>query len=807
MNRLFALTLLLALFSGLLTAQTISGTVIQQDETAVSFASVVLMSAADSSIVKVGYSEDDGSFAIEGSPGSYYIEVAYVGNEPLSTDKFSVNGQDIDLGRLTLGASLTTLDEVTVRAKKPIVEVLPDKMRFNIEGSINAQGSDALELLRKAPGVVVDNNDNITLLGKNGVRIYINGRPSVLGGDDLAAYLRSLNSSDISSIDIITNPSAKYEAQGNAGIIDIRLRKNQKHGTNATLNLGAAQGITPKWSTALGANYRNARLNVFGNYRHNEGIHHRFANFYREQVGNVYEATNDMRSRRTDHGARLGLDYKLTDKQTLGILLGANLSTPINDTYTITKITDGSSNDYEWLISGNEEEGDRNNYDVNLNYSYEEKGGMSLNIDLDYGLFNRELESVQPNQYFDASRDELTSEAHYTTTAPTDIALYSFKTDFESPLGKGKIGVGVKSTMVTTDNRYGFYNVENGQEILDSERSNDFVYDEWVNAAYVQYQQQIGKFSIQAGLRGEHTQSEGDLKDFDGLPLENTKRDYFDLFPSGGISYTLNQKNSFNLTYSRRIDRPSYQDLNPFQFKLSELSFRQGNAFLDPQYTNNIQVSHTYNYRLTTTFSYSHIKDFFAQTIDTINTEASFIMTDNLATREVYNLNVSYPFSINQWWNVYMNVGGNYIENRADLGNGRIVDLNVAFANFYGQTSFLLPKNFSLELSGWWRSGGVWGGTFRNEAMGGMDAGVQWKFDDDRGSIKFSMGDLFRTMMWAGENELGAQYVKANGGWESRQYRLNLAYTFGNQKVKSRKRRTGLDDEKNRLSESQGQGG
>jgi hypothetical protein len=361
--------------------------------------------------------------------------------------------------------------------------------------------------------------------------------------------------------------------------------------------------------------------------------------------------------------------------------------------------------------------------------------------------------------------------------------------------------------MVTTDNRYGFYNLVNGGKELDDERSNDFVYDEWVNAAYVQYQQKIGKFGIQVGLRGEHTQSEGDLKDFDGNQLENTKRDYFDLFPSGGISYSVNQKNSLNFTYSRRIDRPSYQDLNPFQFKLSELSFRQGNAFLDPQYTNNVQLSHTYNYRLTTTLSYSHIKDFFAQTIDTINTEASFIMTDNLATREVFNINVSYPFSINQWWNAYINVGGNYIENRADLGDGRIVDLNVAFANVYGQTSFLLPKNFSLELSGWWRSGGVWGGTFKNDPMGGMDAGAQWKFADDRGSIKFSIGDLFRTMSWAGENELGAQYVKANGGWEARQYRLNFSYTLGNQKVKSRKRKTGLDDEKNRLSEGQGQGG
>lgn len=807
MHRFFSIIILTTLtFS--LSAQSISGKVIDPESTGVSFANVILKSAADSSLQKVGYTEDDGSFMlVTDQPGQYYVEVSYVGYQTNLTESFEYRGESLDLGDVPLGQSLTTLDEVTVKAKKPIVEVQPDKTRFNIEGSINAQGSNTFDLLRKAPGVVVDNNDNITLLGKNGVRVYINGRPSPLAGDDLAAYLRSLNASEISSIDLITNPSAKYEAQGNAGIIDIRLKKNQKHGANMTVNAGFAQGITPKGNGSFNGNFRNDLVNLFGGYSYFQGIHHNESHFYREQVGNVYEASNDVKREVRNNGIRLGLDLFPNESHTIGFLATANINDPMNRTRTVTEISDLATGETDrWLISQNLEENERNNYDLNLNYAYSGKAGSSWTVDLDFGMFTRESLSQQPNTYYHPDREEVLYEANYLAETPTDVSLFSLKADHERPWAKGTLGFGVKSTKVVTDNTYAFYfDNDSGQE-LDMSRSNQFVYDEWVNAAYLHYQRQFGKFGVQLGVRAEYTVSEGDLSDLQGDQINNTPRDYLDIFPSGGLSYTPNRKHSFNLTYSRRIDRPSYQDLNPFEFKLSELSFRKGNAFLNPQYTHSIQLSHTFNYRLNTSMSYSYIDDYFAQIIDTLNQEASFIMIDNLAKRQVYNINVSYPFSINQWWNAYLTMGGTYVKNRADFGEGREVDLNVPFFNMYGQTSFLLPLNFSLELSGWYNSGGVWGGIFKSQPIGGMDAGLQWKFDEDRGSIKLSMGDLFRTMMWGGKSDFGAQYVEANGRWEARQYRVNFSYTFGNQKVKSRKRETGLDDTKGRLGGGESQG-
>lgn len=793
-----------------LSAQTIEGIVHDASGSPIAFADVVVKSNVDTSVVKVGYTEEDGSFALPvNQAGEYFMYIAYVGQDVYSGESFSYDPSvGHEIGTIQMSASGTTLDEVTVRAKKPLVEVLPDKTKFNVEGSINAQGSDAFELLRKAPGVVVDNNDNISLMGKNGVRIYINGRPSPLGGDDLASFLKSLTSDDIASIDIITNPSARYEAEGNAGIIDIRLKKNDKHGANATVNLGFNQGITPKGNASITSNYRNDAINVYGNYSFRQGIFHNWADFYREQTGYVYEADNEFKRDARSHNARVGMDYSLNEKSTIGLMGSVNYADPIQRTWTTTEISELESGVTErWLVSSNEEKNQRTNLDFNLNYNFKVSEGSNFSIDLDYGRFDRESDSFQPNAYFNEDRTEVLLNNDYRALTPIDIDIYSFKSDFDRNVGKGKVTMGIKSRRVVTDNTYAFYEVQDQGDILDMERSNQFSYDEWVNAAYMEYAQQMGKVGVQVGLRGEYTISEGELRDLDDNLLKNTPRDYLDIFPSVGISYMLNRTNSFSFNYSRRIDRPNYQDLNPFEFKMSELSFRKGNAFLNPQYTNTVKLSHTYNYRLTTSLSYSYVNDFFAQLTDTINQEASFIMIDNLATQHVVNLNVSYPFSLTQWWNWYINVNGGYIKNKADYGEGKEVDLAVPTFNMYGQTSFLLPGGFTAELSGWYNAGGLWGGIFENSPMGGLDAGLQYKFPNERGSVKLSMGDLFRTMVWGGRSDFGAQYVDATGGWESRTYRVNVTYLFGNQKVKkNRNRKTGIDEEKDRMNSSGGRG-
>ncbi len=277
-------------------------------------------------------------------------------------------------------------------------------------------------------------------------------------------------------------------------------------------------------------------------------------------------------------------------------------------------------------------------------------------------------------------------------------------------------------------------------------------------------------------------------------------RNYVDLFPSGGITYQVNPKNTLQLTYSRRIDRPSYQDLNPFEFQLDELTFGKGNAFLNPQYTHNIQLSHTFNYTLNTSFSYSRTNDFFTRITDTVNTSASFITFVNLANQQTWNLTVSYPFSPTEWWSIYSNVSAYRVKNVADYGDGKTINVDANVFSLFSQHTFSLPKDFSIELSGFYSSPGIWGGNFETDNFWSIDAGIQKKLWDDRGTLRVGISDIFNSMKWHGVSQFGGQYMDASGGHDSRQLKVNFSYLFGNNQVKSaRKRKTGLEEEQKRI--------
>lgn len=354
--------------------------------------------------------------------------------------------------------------------------------------------------------------------------------------------------------------------------------------------------------------------------------------------------------------------------------------------------------------------------------------------------------------------------------------------------------------MVNTNNGFEFYDIIDDIPILNTDQSNTFDYEENVNAAYLTYKKQWPKIGIHVGTRIEHTKSKGELTSLTPENGETVSQEYVDLFPSGGVSYQLNTKNAFSLNYSKRIDRPGYQDLNPFEFKLDELTYQKGNPFLKPQYSNSVQLSHTYNYTLNTTLSYSHTKDLMAPLTDTASNGAAFLTTENIADQDIISLSVSYPFALSKLWNVFVNTGITNTHNKADFGEGKIVDITANTFNVYAQSSYILPKNFTFELSGWYNSPGIWGGNFATAEMWSIDAGIQKKIWNDKGTLKISVSDIFKTQAWAGENSFGDLAMKANGGYESRQLRVNFTYSLGNADVKEqRNRSTGLEDETKRI--------
>jgi hypothetical protein len=382
------------------------------------------------------------------------------------------------------------------------------------------------------------------------------------------------------------------------------------------------------------------------------------------------------------------------------------------------------------------------------------------------------------------------------------------KVDYEKPFYKGKLGFGGKYANTKTKNTFDFYNVYGNNSVKDIDRSNKFNYDENINALYVNYNRPLSKkTTIQAGVRMENTQSEGDLISAVPQPDDNVKRSYTNFFPSGALTYMLNQKNTFNLSYSRRIDRPNYQDLNPFEDKLDELTYRKGNAFLRPQYTNSFQLSHTFKYKYVTSIGYSHIKDYFAQIIDTTSNK-SFITQKNLAEQNIFSLNFSAPVTITKWWNAFATFNGYHSAYKANFGSGKILNVNVDAFSIYSQQTFSVKNGPTFELSGFFNSPTVWGGTFKSKALGFIDVGVQQLILKKAGTIKVSFTDVFNTLHWRGISDFGGSHIDASGHFESQQLKVNFSYRFGNSQVKAaRQRKASAEEESKRLNQSGGIGG
>lgn len=781
----------------------IRGRIIDEAGQPISYGTLTLFDLSDSLMVKAGYSEDDGSFLFTHiAPGDYYLNISFVGYDTYILSPVAVESNAItQIQQIQMSPFATELGEVVVTTTRPLVEVKPDKTVFNIEGSTNAIGNDALELLRKAPGVVVDNNERIMLVGKSGVKVYIDGRQSILSGDDLANYLKTLQSSQIEAIEIITQPSSRYEAEGNAGIINIRLIKDKSIGTNANVSLGYNQAIHGKFNGNIHVNNRTKNVNVFGNYNYSNGQNSDY-NFFTRTIPDLYtDQSNIGSSDWESHSVRAGIDIVASKNSTFGILFDGFMNDVErkNNIETYIGPSKGTPAD-ELLIASNRVLIHRDNYNFNGNYRLDNKNGTILNIDLDYGKFSSDGDSYQPNTYFNAHTGELIDIRNFSSNTPTSIDIKTFKVDYEKGLFGGTAGAGIKLAFVNTDNNYEFFDIIDESPVLNIDRTNRFEYEENVNAGYFNYNKQWEKIGLQLGVRMEQTDSKGELTSLKPQNDETVKQDYIDFFPSGGITYKVDPKNSLRLTYSRRIDRPNYRDLNPFEFKLDELTFEKGNPFLRPQYSNSVQFNHTFNHTLNTSLSYTRTNDLMSKITDTASMRAAFITTENIAQQDVYSLSVSYPFTISKIWNAFGNASVSNTHNKADFGDGKIVDIKASTFNIYMQHTFAFPKLFIFEVSGWYHSPGIWGGNFTTTEMWSIDAGIQKKFAQNKGTIKLGVQDIFKSMEWGGSNNLGTLAMTAGGGWESRAVKLNLTYLIGRSEVKGiRKRTTGLEDESKRV--------
>jgi hypothetical protein len=812
MRKLFVFIAGLGLSFSTIQAQKVSGVVKDESGKGLEKTTVSLLRAKDSSVVKLAVSGTDGKFSFQSASGKFLVSVSHVGYIPRYSIVFEVSG-DVEVPVIQMAKAASNLQGVTVTSEKPMIEVRADKTILNVEGTINAVGNDALELLRKSPGVMIDKDDNISLAGKNGVQVYIDGKPSPLSGSDLSNYLKSVQSAQIEAIEIITNPSAKYEAAGNAGIINIKLKKNKSFGTNGSLSAGYVQGVYPKYNGGLNLNHRNKKINVFGNYNYNNGINLMQFTMKKEQFDTLFDQSNKIRFKNNTHGFKTGLDYFINAKSTIGTVISGNLAN--NDFTTagpmyFTYIPTGQLT--RILKATNTNNMQRDNMNANLNYRYAVTGGKELNIDADYGFFKIRSDQFQPNYYYQPDGVTEISRVIYNMLSPTDIDLFSFKTDYEQNYKGGRLGIGGKIGIVNTDNDFKRFDVYTNNKVLDTAKSNRFQYKENINALYVNYNKQLKKgIMIQFGLRGENTHSRGNSTGLQKVSgnwknYDSTfKRDYTDFFPSASLTFNKNPMKQWTFSYSRRIDRPAYQDLNPFEFKLNEYTFMKGNTLLRPQYTNSFGITNIYKYRLTTALNYSHVKDIFAQIPDTIDKTKGFLTKKNLATQDIVALNISYPYQY-KWYGFFATMNANFSHYVADFGGGnRKVNQNVFAVTFYMQNSFKFGKGWTGELSGLYLSPSVWQGVFKTGNMGFVDIGLQKTVLKGKGSLKLAVSDVFKTMKWSGTSDFAGVHSEFKGHGEQQQIKLNFNYRFGSNQVKgASQRKSGIEDESKRAEGGQG---
>jgi iron complex outermembrane recepter protein len=802
--------LLVSLLTTTVEAQ-IHGKITDTDGKPVTGATVSLMK--DSSIVKLAVTKEAGVYEFTNiKEGTYKISVSYVGYAAVVSSPIQFSGADVTVPEMKLTKSAGDLQNVTVTARKPLVEMKADKTILNVEGTINSTGSDALELLRKAPGVTVDKDENLGIAGKTGVQVYIDGRPTPLSGQDLATYLKTMQSAQIESIEIITNPSAKYEAAGNAGIINIRLKKNKAFGTNGSANAGWNIGTYAKYNAGISLNHRNNKINVYGNYNYNHAKMESSLSIYRTVLDTLFDqkGLNTFTSR--SHNFKGGIDYTINKQSSIGAIVNGSVSDPSIEANSNTPIIYKPTNTVDRILSAtNATEMKRDNFNVNLNYNYNGKDGKSLVLNADHGYYDLNTNQYQPNTYYTASGSKIGSVA-YRMISPTNINISSFKADYEQNFAKGKLGIGGKTAFITSDNDFRRYDVTSTGDVYDKDRSNRFKYEENINALYANYNRAWKGVMIQAGLRAENTVSEGTSaglkKDGAGYieSVTSFKRNYTDLFPSASVTFNGNPMKQWSLTYSRRIDRPAYQDLNPFEMKLDEYTFQKGNTDLRPQYTNSFGVTHTYKYKLNATLNYSHVKDIFTQLIDTAEQSKSFISKRNLAKQDIISFNVSYPVMY-KTFTAFFNINTNYSQYEADFGAGRKVDLDAFGLNAFVQNSlkFGKTKTWTAELTAFYNAPTIYQGAFKAKSLWAIDMGMQKQIMKGKGTLKASVSDVFRTLKFNGTQEFAGQSTKFSSQWESRQFKLSFNFRFGSNTVKAAKQKaTGAEEENKRVQQGGG---
>lgn len=805
---LFATIIMLFSFLGTVSAQSSDGklnaVVVGQDGGPFAGASISLLRNPGGILLKGTVSKENGGVEFFGvSEGKYTMQVSAVGYTTYSSSEITLKKSEIlSLDTIRLVPVSKVLNEAQVVGKKPLIESQIDKIVLNVENSILATGNNALELLQKVPGVTLDNK-KINLRGKSNVIIMIDGKPTYLSADEVSRLLENTASNSITSIEVLTNPPAKYDAAGNAGIINIKTKKNTQFGSNVSLNLNLGQGKYTKGDGGFLVNHRNSWANIFASYNYNNSLGFNDLTIDRsvsDSMGTTYfNSDSYSKFRYRAHNFKFAADFNLGEQQVLGFVVNGNVSSG-NSTRQGDNLIASQKGKLDSVVQGSNFSDFAYHYlAYNLNYKKTfDTLGTELTTNADYSYSKNHDNSMMKNRFLDPNWVEFKAPNVFRNDMLSNTKILVFKTDFIHPFDKTtKFEAGLKYSRVKTDNNL-VYEDQNtaGEFVPNEDQSNQFLYNENIAAAYLTLNKSFGKFSVQTGLRVENTSSLGNSVTLG----QQTKRNYTDFFPTVFIQQQINDNHKLGLSYSRRIDRPDYGALNPFIYYLDQYTYQYGNPYLNPQYTNSYELNYTFKERYLLSLGYKRTNDAITQVIESNSETKAIAQTDrNLTYFDYYNMNINIPVKVLKWWTTSNNVTAFYSKYNFDERSGAQRQLEKLSFQVSSNHDIRIGETTNLELTANYFSPAVYG-VFSFKSYYGVDLGAGKTFFDKKLNIKLAVNDILNTR---GQRRLSSVqengYYRIRNGYDSRVIRLSLSYRFGNINIKSVDKRAGNNDEDNRL--------
>ena len=783
----------------------VRGQIVDKENQPVSFANVVLLNAKDSvSVIKGMISEDDGSFLfeeIENHP--YVLKISFLGFADY-IKRFEVEG-NTNLGKIELQETSNSLDEVTVKARKPKIERKIDRISFNVENSV-ISSLNTYEILKRTPGVIVSQGE---LLVKNRpATVYINDRKVYLSTAELEQLLSGLSGENVKSVEVITTPPARYEAEGSGAILNIVMSKNPSIGYKGSVNATNTAAVLPKYSLGTSQYYKTNNLNAFTSYNFNAN------NIYKNDESNVTYFDTDGSENSTwlgdferdtknyAHSLNTILDFTLSEKSSLS--LSANLNfTPKNDSDLRgqTDIYSASGSLDSLFTTDSRLENEAKNMLFNADFSTSlGENGAKLSAQVNYIRYDKDQDQDLNTTYFYGNGDEIRNNI-IMTKAMQNSDIYTGQVDITTNMGSLPVETGIKYAGITSNSALDFYN--NTFALQVDELSDALDYDENIYAAYFSTSKDLGKWSLKAGLRGEYT-------DISGISAQNglvNDQDYFQLFPTFYAMRSLGEESSISLEYNRRIERPRFQSLNPFQYYINENNVKEGNPALVPGIANKVLFNYSYKGALFFDLYWDRV-DHSPSVLSFQDNQKQLLRTvnDNLDYTQQFSLDITYANFVTNWYYLYGYLSGFYMENqiyaRESAAETYTIDTFSAFLNVGNYFYFGGDGTFSGNVNTYFLPN-ILAGSYKYEnPQFGLDLGLRKTFMNNKISVSINAEDILRTM----NIPMQSQYLNQDNGFyaisETRRITFGVRYNFGNFRLNDNNRAINADEE-TRLKERQ----